>query len=65
LVWGDVPTIGLLVGSSIVVASGLFLLWHEAQRRSPAPSASRIAESAPEQGSSAAASGLMPGTGRR
>ena len=32
-VWGDVPTIGLLIGSSIVVASGLFLLWHEAQRR--------------------------------
>ena len=39
LVWGDVPTIGLLVGSGIVVASGLFLLWHEAaapQRRSRA-----------------------------
>jgi drug/metabolite transporter (DMT)-like permease len=32
-VWGDVPTIGLLVGSAIVVASGLFLLWHEARRR--------------------------------
>jgi drug/metabolite transporter (DMT)-like permease len=35
LVWGDVPTPGLLVGSGIVVASGLFLLWHEAQRRRP------------------------------
>jgi drug/metabolite transporter (DMT)-like permease len=33
LVWGDVPTAGLLVGSAIVVASGLFLLWHEARRR--------------------------------
>jgi drug/metabolite transporter (DMT)-like permease len=33
LVWGDVPTIGLLAGSGIVVASGLFLLWHETQRR--------------------------------
>jgi drug/metabolite transporter (DMT)-like permease len=33
LVWGDVPTIGLLIGSGIVVASGLFLLWHETQRR--------------------------------
>ncbi len=32
LVWGDVPTIGLLAGSGIVVASGLFLLWHEARR---------------------------------
>ena len=33
VVWGDVPTIALLIGSGIVVASGLFLLWHEAQRR--------------------------------
>jgi drug/metabolite transporter (DMT)-like permease len=32
LVWGDVPTIGLLIGSGIVVASGLFLLWHETKR---------------------------------
>ena len=32
LVWGDVPTLALLVGSGIVVACGLFLLWHEAQR---------------------------------
>jgi drug/metabolite transporter (DMT)-like permease len=32
LIWGDVPTLGLLIGSSIVVACGLFLLWHEAQR---------------------------------
>ena len=29
LVWGEVPMPGLLVGSAIVVASGLFLLWHE------------------------------------
>jgi drug/metabolite transporter (DMT)-like permease len=27
--WGDVPTITLIVGSAIVVASGLFLLWRE------------------------------------
>jgi drug/metabolite transporter (DMT)-like permease len=32
LIWGDVPTLGLLIGSSIVVACGLFLLWHEARR---------------------------------
>ena len=32
VVWGDVPTVGLLIGSSIVVASGLFLLWREARR---------------------------------
>jgi drug/metabolite transporter (DMT)-like permease len=30
LVWGDIPTKGLLIGSAIVVASGLFLLWREA-----------------------------------
>jgi drug/metabolite transporter (DMT)-like permease len=33
IVWGEVPTAGLLVGSAIVVASGMLLLWHEAQRR--------------------------------
>ena len=33
LVWGEVPTVGLLIGSAIVVASGLFLLWHEARKR--------------------------------
>ena len=33
LVWGDVPTAGLLAGSGIVVASGLFLLWHEGVRQ--------------------------------
>ena len=32
IVWGDVPTIELLIGSAIVVAAGLFLLWHEAKR---------------------------------
>jgi drug/metabolite transporter (DMT)-like permease len=32
VVWGDVPTMSLLVGSGIVVASGLFLLYYEAQR---------------------------------
>jgi drug/metabolite transporter (DMT)-like permease len=32
LVWGDVPTLHLLIGSAIVVGSGLFLLWHESRR---------------------------------
>ncbi len=32
-VWGDVPTVGLLVGSAIVVGSGLVLLWHEAKQQ--------------------------------
>jgi drug/metabolite transporter (DMT)-like permease len=39
LVWGDVPTLSLLVGSAIVVATGLFLFLREArlQRRPPSP----------------------------
>jgi len=47
LVWGDVPTPALLVGSTIVVGSGLFLLWHEAQRRPARPAA--VAEDRPER----------------
>ncbi|MEA2905486.1 MAG: hypothetical protein QOI12_2873 [Alphaproteobacteria bacterium] len=33
VVWGDVPTVELVVGSAIVVASGLFLLWWESGAR--------------------------------
>jgi len=33
LVWGDLPTIQLLIGSAIVVATGMFLLWYEARGR--------------------------------
>jgi drug/metabolite transporter (DMT)-like permease len=33
LVWGDVPTASLLIGSGIVVASGLTLLLRETRRR--------------------------------
>jgi drug/metabolite transporter (DMT)-like permease len=32
VVWGDVPTLALLAGSVVVVASGLFLLWRESGR---------------------------------
>jgi len=32
LVWGDLPTVGLLIGSAVVVGSGLFLLWRESVR---------------------------------
>jgi drug/metabolite transporter (DMT)-like permease len=32
-VWGDVPTASLLLGSAIVVASGLALYWREVRRR--------------------------------
>jgi drug/metabolite transporter (DMT)-like permease len=31
-VWGDVPTPSLLLGSAIVVASGLYILWRETLR---------------------------------
>jgi len=31
-IWGDIPTVSLLLGSAIVVASGLFLLWRETRR---------------------------------
>jgi drug/metabolite transporter (DMT)-like permease len=38
-VWGDLPTVSLLIGSAIVVGSGLFLLWRESGRaKSEAPS---------------------------
>jgi drug/metabolite transporter (DMT)-like permease len=33
LVWGDIPSATLLMGSAIVVGSGMFLLWHEARKR--------------------------------
>ena len=35
VVWGDIPTPALLAGSAVVVASGLFLLWHESKKRAP------------------------------
>jgi drug/metabolite transporter (DMT)-like permease len=35
--WGDVPTIGLIIGSAIVVGSGLFLLWHESRPKMAKP----------------------------
>jgi len=45
-VWGDVPTPGLLVGSAIVVASGLYILWRETlRRRRPAVPAPQRASS--------------------
>ena len=33
--WGDVPGLGLLAGAATVVASGIFLLWHESAKKSP------------------------------
>jgi drug/metabolite transporter (DMT)-like permease len=36
VIWGDLPTIHLLIGSAVVVASGLFLLWRETKPRRPA-----------------------------
>jgi drug/metabolite transporter (DMT)-like permease len=31
-IWGDVPTVSLLIGGAIVAGSGLFLLWRESRR---------------------------------
>ena len=31
-IWGDLPTLALLIGSAIVIASGLFLFWRETRR---------------------------------
>ena len=28
----NIPTVGLVIGSAIVIASGLFLLWHESRK---------------------------------
>ena len=37
-IWGEVPTVGLVAGSAVVVGSGLFLLWRET-RKAPTPPA--------------------------
>jgi len=34
-IWGDVPTVSLVIGSAVVVASGLFLFWRESNARQP------------------------------
>lgn len=31
-IWGDLPTAGLLIGSAIVICSGMFLFWHETRK---------------------------------
>jgi drug/metabolite transporter (DMT)-like permease len=32
-IWGEAPTVSLMIGSAVVVASGLFLLWRESNAR--------------------------------
>jgi drug/metabolite transporter (DMT)-like permease len=39
LIWGDIPTLGLIIGALIVAASGLFILYRETIRRTPKPNA--------------------------
>lgn len=34
-IWGDLPTASLLIGSAVVVGSGLFLLWRESRKTQP------------------------------
>jgi drug/metabolite transporter (DMT)-like permease len=38
-VWGEIPTVSLIVGSAVVVASGLFLIWRESNARQVKPPA--------------------------
>ena len=38
-VWGEIPTVSLIVGSAVVVASGLFLIWRESNARQAKPPA--------------------------
>ncbi len=33
LIWGEMPTVSLVIGSAIVAGSGLFLLWRETRAR--------------------------------
>jgi drug/metabolite transporter (DMT)-like permease len=33
-IWGDMPTVSLLIGGAIVAGSGLFLLWRESRKAS-------------------------------
>jgi drug/metabolite transporter (DMT)-like permease len=40
-VWGDIPSVALVIGSLIVVGSGLMLLWHEA-RKAPVRPVARV-----------------------
>ena len=39
VIWGEVPTVSLVVGSAVVVASGLFLLWRATRARQAAAAA--------------------------
>ena len=41
LIWGDVPSAGLLIGSAVVVGSGFFLFWREARLQRAIAIASR------------------------
>jgi drug/metabolite transporter (DMT)-like permease len=45
-VWDDVPTVSLLIGSGIVVASGLFLLYQEAHRGTATPAVMKVPDAA-------------------
>jgi drug/metabolite transporter (DMT)-like permease len=45
--WGDVPSIGLLTGSFIVVASGFFLFWREARLQRTIAAIPRVSRKTP------------------
>jgi drug/metabolite transporter (DMT)-like permease len=54
VVWGDVPTVSLLAGSAIVVASGLVLLWHETSAQKASASGSEPVSGEAVEGSGVA-----------
>jgi drug/metabolite transporter (DMT)-like permease len=65
-IWRDVPTPHLLVGATVVVASGLYILWRETQRRLPAlANPNRLSRESgnPEASETAAAPGPPPTRG--
>jgi ferredoxin--NADP+ reductase len=48
LIWGDVPSLSLMAGAAVVMASGLYLIWRESLARRPQPaSADPLRASAP------------------
>src|SRR3984957_14352161 len=64
VVWGDVLTPGLLVGSAIVVASGMLLLWHETARRRSERAITERRDALPRRAQAAEghAASVLPGT---
>ena len=33
LVWGDLPSAGMLAGAALIMGAGVFIVWHERRRK--------------------------------